>query len=103
MMFRKEMRTVSNTYNFLQEMTTEIINRLKDTDDEIYKNYAKYGKALLYKWMGASDRTESTEQLKLFNKQALDLLTGKATTMKSDTFIDNLVPIEELNSDVKSK
>lgn len=72
--FRRNMRTLSNTYSFLEEIVSDILARLLEDGSPEAIDLMVEGRALLDTWLSADDRSESTEALKAFSKRALDWL-----------------------------
>jgi len=72
--FRQKMKSLSKTYTFLQDITKEIIARLRNVNKIKPQQLADHGEDLLEKWSEAEDRASLTSGLSKFNKEALDYL-----------------------------
>lgn len=74
LLFRKNMRTLSNTYAFLEDVVSDILARLLEDGSPEAIELMVEGRALLDAWTTADDRGPITEALKDFSKRGLDWL-----------------------------
>ena len=76
--FRTRMRNISNTYSFVESIVLDILDRLNAIDSDEALVLALEGQRLFEKWCRANPvnrgREKATEDLKAFNKKALDFL-----------------------------
>jgi len=79
--FRQNMQNISNTYSFLQAIVLDLLKRLRSDGSHLATVLALEGQDLFDKWVSTdpSDggREAITEELKRFNKRALDYLQAR--------------------------
>lgn len=78
-LWRRRMKKVSGTYDFLRGTVEDVIGRLKDREDGLSVSLAVEGKRLLLEWEITDPlgkiRHKVTEELTEFVKKAMDHLT----------------------------
>lgn len=79
--FRLQMRNISNTYSFLQAIVLDVLERLQEDGSDLALVLALEGQRLFEMWQNAGpthgSRDAITEELKEFNKRALDFLQAR--------------------------
>lgn len=79
--FRQQMRYLSNTYSFLQAVVLDVLERLREDDSSVARILEAEGRDLFALWESVDPsnggRDAVTENLKAFNKRALDYLQAR--------------------------
>lgn len=79
--FRRQMRQISGTYDFLKKTVEDLISRLIRSGGTERLDMAMRGKKLLSEWElsdpAHGGRAEVTRELSEFTKRAVDALTAK--------------------------
>jgi hypothetical protein len=75
------MQYISNTYSFLQAIVLDLLQRLRNDGGHLARVLALEGQDLFDKWVSTDPtdggRESITEDLKRFNKKALDYLQAR--------------------------
>lgn len=79
--FRSRMKTISNTYSLVESIILDVLDRLQEDGSDEALDLALQGHKLFESWSKTNPanggRDAVVEQMKDFNRQALDFLQGK--------------------------
>lgn len=79
--FRMKMRSVSGTYAMFQGIVESLIQKLNDLDNPGAPELVSFGLDSLSRWLNSmpdsSERDQASNDIKTFNKKALDMLSSR--------------------------